>query len=60
MTIYRSETTHIPQSYNGRRFAEEYIERLKEQGAFKERKDTSQFVSIHAEYTFNIEEQKND
>lgn len=58
MTIYRSETTHIPQSYNGRRFAEEYIERLKEQGAFKERKDTSQFVSIYAEYTLNIEEQK--
>ena len=60
MTIYRSETTHIPQSYDGRRFAEEYVEGLKVQGAFKERKDTSHFISIYAEYTFDIKEQSHE
>jgi len=60
MKIHRAETTHIPQCEYGRRFADDFVKRLKEQNAFRDRKDSSQFISIYAEYSFNIkEEQKN-
>ena len=56
MTIYRIETTIIPQTIAGRKFADEYEERLRNQGAFKSRIDGTNKINITASYQFNLKE----
>lgn len=60
MKIHRIEFTHIPQCQKGRQFADEFVEHLKEQGAFRERKDSTQFINIRAEYSFELKEEKEE
>ena len=60
MTIYRIETTIIPQTISGRKFADEYEERLRNQGAFKSRIDGTKTINITANYQFNLIEESED
>jgi hypothetical protein len=54
MTIYRIETTIIPQTIAGRKFADEYEERLRNQGAFDSRNEGTVTIDITASYQFNL------
>lgn len=56
MTIYRIETTIIPQTIAGRKFADEYEERLRNQGAFYARNEDAETIDITARYQFNLKE----
>ena len=60
MTIYRIETTIIPQTIEGRKFAAEYEERLRNQGAFYARNDDTETIDITARYQFNLKEESED
>jgi len=57
MTIYRIETTIIPQTIAGRKFADEYEERLRNQGAFDSRNEGTVTIDITASYQFNLIEE---
>jgi len=57
MTIYRIETTIIPQTIAGRKFADEYEERLRNQGAFYARNEDAETIDITARYQFNLKEE---
>ena len=57
MTIYRIETTIIPQTISGRKFAAEYEERLRNQGAFYARNEDTTTINITARYQFNLIEE---
>lgn len=57
MTIYRIETTIIPQTIAGRKFADEYEERLRNQGAFDSRNEGTATIDITASYQFNLKEE---
>ena len=57
MTIYRIETTIIPQTIEGRKFAAEYEERLRNQGAFYARNEDTETIDITARYQFNLKEE---
>ena len=57
MTIYRIETTIIPQTIEGRKFADEYEERLRNQGAFYARNEDTETIDITARYQFNLKEE---
>ena len=54
MTIHRLEKTAIPQTPEGVKFANEYEERLKNQGVFGGRKEDTVNIIIDAEYTLVI------
>lgn len=54
MQIIRHEKTLIPQSIEGIRFAEEYENRLKSQGAFAGREEDTQYIIILAVYRLCI------
>ena len=54
MKITRIEHTSIEQTIEGREFADEYEQRLKDQGVFRGRKEDTQFVTISAEYHFIV------
>ena len=56
MKIVKQETTIIPQSFEGIKFAEEYEERLKKQGAFRGRNEDTQVIIIKSEYVFGLVE----
>jgi len=57
MTIYRIETTIIPQTIEGRKFADEYEERLRNQGAFYAKNKDAETIDITARYQFNLKEE---
>ena len=56
MQIIRHEKTLIPQSIEGIRFAADYENRLKSQGAFAGRKEDTQYIIILAVYHLCIKE----
>lgn len=56
MLINRKEETAIPQTIEGRNFADEYEKQLRDRGAFRDRKESTTFIIIYAEYYFRIEE----
>ena len=60
MTIYRIETTIIPQTIAGRKFADEYEERLRNQGAFDSRNEGTTKINIMARYQFNLKEDEEE
>lgn len=60
MTIYRIETTIIPQTIAGRKFADEYEERLRNQGAFYARNEDAENIDITARYQFNLIEESEE
>lgn len=60
MTIYRIETTIIPQTIAGRKFADEYEERLRNQGAFYARNEDAETIDITARYQFNLKEDEEE
>lgn len=56
MTIQRIETNIIPTTPEGQKFAYLYENKLKDQGCFKERKDSTSHIQITAEYYFDLVE----
>lgn len=54
MTITRIETDIIPNTLEGKAFAEEYIEKLKSQGAFRKCLEDTNFISVTAEYHLEL------
>ena len=60
MTITRFEKTIIPQTLEGQKFANEYEERLTEQGAFRGREEDTQSIVIKAQYYLTFTEEVKD
>lgn len=58
MRITRTETTMVPRCLFGKKFADEYEERLKSQGAFRDRKEDVHGIAIYAEYVFDLKEEE--
>ena len=56
MKIKVCEQTYIPQTWEGREFANEYEKKLKEQGVLQSRSDDTQTIKIEAVYTYSIKE----
>lgn len=56
MNIIRAETTMIPNTFEGKKLADEYEAKLKEQCAFSGRKEDSRYISIDATYYFTVED----
>ena len=56
MLIKRIEITFIPQSLEGKKFAEEYATRLKEQNALRDYKEDTVNITITADYYFDLKE----
>ena len=56
MTIQRIETNIIPATAEGQQFANLYENKLRDQGCFKERKDSTANIQITAEYFFDLGE----
>lgn len=56
MQIIRHEKTLIPQSIEGIKFAADYENRLKSQGAFAGREEDTQYIIILAVYYLCIKE----
>ena len=54
MSITRIESTLIPNTLDGKAFAKEYQERLKQQGAFRKWQEDSTSIIITAEYYFEV------
>lgn len=54
MLITRQETTVIPNNTDGKVFAIEYENRLREQSAFRGRTEDSLYITIKAEYYFTL------
>lgn len=59
MIITRFEKTIIPQTLDGRKFANEYEKRLREQGVFRGRTEDTQSIVITAQYYLTFEEGDN-
>ena len=57
MTIMELSIRTIPQTPFGRKFADEFEQRLRSQGCFKDRKDSTTSIQIWAEYYFDIKEE---
>lgn len=57
MNITRLETTIIPQTLEGQKFAYEYEKRVREQGALIARMEDPISITIKAEYHLTIKEQ---
>lgn len=55
MRLHRIETNLIEQSTDGQKFADEYEAKLKEQNAFKERRDSTENIQLVAEYFFDVD-----
>lgn len=60
MTITRFEKTIIPQTLEGRSFADNYEKGLKEHGAFGSRSEDTQSIVIKAQYYFTITSEEED
>ena len=56
MQITRYEQTVIPQTTEGRKFADEYEKRLRDQLAFDGRSEGTQAITISAVYYFDIKD----
>ena len=56
MRIKRIEQTIIPRTEKGHKFAEEYCERLKSQGAYKMAEVDLDDITITAEYFLEIKD----
>lgn len=56
MTITKFENTIIPQTLDGRKFANEYEKRLREQGVFSGRTEDTQSIVIKVQYYLMFEE----
>lgn len=54
MKVYRKEITSIEHTTEGKAFADEYEKRLREQGAFRDRKEDTTLITITADFTFEI------
>ena len=54
MTITRIESTLIPNTLEGKAFAKEYQDRLKQQGAFRKWQEDSTSIIITAEYHLDL------
>lgn len=52
--ITRIESTIFPNTLDGKAFATEYKERLKQQGAFRKWQEDSTAIIITAEYYFEV------
>lgn len=55
-SIIRFESTIVPMSEAGRRFADEYAKRLKEQGAFEDMTERYGHIVIKARYELDLED----
>lgn len=60
MTIHRKEITVIPQTADGRKFASEYEQRLRRQGAYKGREESTTSITITAMYHLDINMEEQD
>lgn len=56
MTIHRIETNIIPLTEEGKKFADLYENKLRDQGCFKERKESTANIQLTAEYYFDLGE----
>ena len=56
MDIVREEITYVPRTPEGIKFAEEYTDRLRSQGAFKSSCYQGDEIIIGAEYSFELKE----
>ena len=56
MLIIKREETLIPQTPDGKQFADEYEKRLHKQGALRGRVEDSQWIRLSAEFYFNMVE----
>ena len=54
MTIHRTEITAIPQTEEGRKFANEYADRLRKQNVLDCMTETTTAIKIQATYHFTI------
>ena len=57
MTITEISIRTIPQTPYGRRFADEFEKKLRDQGCFRERKESTNSIQITSEYFFHIKEE---
>lgn len=56
MNIGRLETTFFPNTPEGKKVADEFEKRLKEQWCFRGRKEDTQHIIIKAEYTVAVKD----
>ena len=54
MTITRYEITLIPNTEEGKAFAEGYERRSKEQGSFEYKNEDAEYIGIQVKYVFDI------
>ena len=54
MTIHRIEQTIIPQTEEGRGFADEYEQRLLGQGCFIGREEGTELITLTADFYFEL------
>lgn len=57
MKITKFERTIFPQTAQGKRMADEFIEKLKNQGAFDEMHEDTQCVDVKARYVFCVKDE---
>ena len=60
MTIIRTETTMIQNTLEGKKLADEYETKLREQCAFTGRCEDTSYISIDATYHFSIKDGDSD
>lgn len=60
MTIIRTETTMIPNTFEGKKLADEYEAKLRELCAFTGRREDTKYIIIDATYHFSIEDGDTD
>ena len=60
MTIIRTETTMIPNTFEGKKLADKFEQKLKEQCAFTGRCEDTSYISIDATYHYSIEDGETD
>lgn len=60
MNIIRTETTMIPNTLDGKKLADEYEQKLREQCAFSGRREDTRYIIIDAAYYFPIEDGEQD
>lgn len=59
MLIIRIEQTLIPNTLEGKAFADEYEERLRRQHVFRWREEDTTYITLKAVFTFSIKETEN-
>ena len=60
MTIIRTETTMIPNTFEGKKLADEFEQKLREQCALTGICEDTSYISIDATYHFSIEDGEAD